>query len=142
LAEIAAICLAPTDSGELAVPVFLKTLKTPNVFAGHNKRSFLSTCYYLWQIGPKSKATLPALKKYLKRRDFELYKIYPASAILRIDPTDKEALVCVKKSIAEIEKECDGPFVLMFINTLGQIGKEARPALPKLQQLMKNEDPR
>lgn len=111
-----------------AVPALIETLESPPLCRGPG-----SPAYALGEIGPSAKAAVPALENALKN---ELVLPDAAAALGKIDPQAKAD--AVSRYIKEL-KDRDVEFRVRAARILGELGPEAKIALPALREAEKDE---
>jgi HEAT repeat protein len=82
-------------------------------------------------LGPRARSALPRLHRDLREQGrFPDDRAMIASAILRIDPTDRAAIVFLAESLQDLDRERDD--VLAAITLWSELGREREAALDKL----------
>jgi HEAT repeat protein len=98
-----------------------------------------AACYALGKIGPDAKAALPALHKAMESDD-PFLQMASVWAALKISPADRELR---KKAVPHLIKAVTDERVhvrLEAVNMLGEMGGDAKEALPALQAALEDDN--
>jgi HEAT repeat protein len=110
-----------------AVPALMKT------FLDKDRKVRESAAIALGKFGPKASASVPTLMKSLNDEDQGIRQAV-ARALAKIGADAVPAL------IQRINDQSESIQSFRAVNILAEIGDKAKPAIPALQQLLKNKD--
>jgi HEAT repeat protein len=92
------------------------------------------------EIGPDAKPAVPFLIQQLKAMDpIDDSVVFPASAVLTIDPKETTARTILRRQLTHLTSLAGRGYV-PAIHTLARLGKDATPAIPVLEKLLKEPD--
>jgi HEAT repeat protein len=129
---LAAYSLTVTTAGDEAVLYLIERLQDNDFTIFEYPWVMIA----LERAGPRAKKAIPALEKRMD--DIKQYpvSVFPAGALLAIDPSHKKARNLAISHLAEIKldpKDLE-EFRIFHINLLRRLGADAKPALPALKK--------
>ena len=116
-----------------ALPAVLKSLSAPEPPIRY------AACFALGKFGPSAKEAVPVLVNYLKMRD-DFMPIICAWALVRIDPKQEGLADLVVEPLTRGLSLPDPQARLEAVSALELLGAAAKPALPTLKALSKDDD--
>jgi len=121
--------LAEPEPDERTLPAFVATLEDCDRLVR------IAAVEQVVRFGPKAKSALPALEKWLTDED-ERFRLSAAAAIVKIDPERIDGMLPVL--VAGLDS-MNPLWRGMAAESLGDLGKAAAAAVPKLEKTLQDE---
>jgi HEAT repeat protein len=98
----------------------------------------------LWQIGPRAKASVATLLREMERYEDPLFRATFAGTAIKLDPDNRKAIRELRKQMSFLIHQLSFTDVdhrsswLFAADVLGQLGADAKEALPALTEALKH----